>query len=310
MSLTQVPGRDDGFVYEGVQNNPHVGDVLDPVDIVVDDEFVRDYINATGDETYWAFRAATQAKFGVDAAPLTLFDRDIGARLVGISSRFALHAKQGFTFHGPVLPGREYRLTGKMIDVSNKNGIDYFTTRCECVAVEDPSTVLLESDYIRAYRFPNNQYPQGRQGKSARLSDWLQSADALPRESFPNRGAIVEGRTRLLDQARLNLYSGPGSGVHTDNMLARQGGLRGTVGQALMLTQLESELYRDLFGFEFYSRGSMWSSFIAVIPVGVEVRAVCVVDNIDEDGIKLKAAVATTAGDLLSVSRATMRDWP
>lgn len=310
MSLSQVPGNDEGVVYTGVQNNPKIGDKLKPVDILADEEFVRDYVNATGDETFWAFRAGVRARHGVDVSPLTMFDRDIGARLVGISARFGLHAKQSFTFHGPIAPGGKYRLAGEVVDVFEKRGIEYFTTRCYCHPIDAPDTVLLDSLYTRAYKFPQNQYPQNREERRARLSDWLQASGARAREPFPRPGAIVEGRTRLLDQARLNLYSGPGSGAHTDNLLARQGGLKGTVGQALMLTELESELYRDLFGIDFYHKGSMRSSFIATIPVGIEVRAATVVESVGDDGLTLRSAVASTTGDLLSVSTATIRDWP
>jgi hypothetical protein len=310
MTLSQVPGNDEGVVYTGVQNNPTIGDKLKPVDIVADEEFLRDYINATGDETFWAFRASVRARHGIDVSPLTMFDRDIGARLVGISARFGLHARQEFSFHGAVTPGAEYRLAGEVVNVFEKRGIEYFTTRCYCHPIDAPDTILLDSLYTRAYKFPSNQYPQNREDRRSRISDWLQSVGARAREAFPSPGAIVEGRTRLLDQARLNLYSGPGSGAHTDNLLARQGGLRGTVGQALMLTELESELYRDLFGFDFYTRGSMRSSFIATIPVGIEVRAATVVESVTDGKLVLRSAVASTTGDLLSVGTATMRDWP
>lgn len=309
MTLSQVPGNDEGVVYAGVQNNPTIGDKLQPVDIVADEEFVRDYVNATGDETFWAFRASTRARHGIDVSPLTMFDRDIGARLVGISARFGLHAKQEFTFNGPVTPGGAYRLAGEVVNVFEKRGIEYFTTRCYCHPIDEPDNVLLDSLYTRAYKFPQNQYPQSREDRRARLSDWLQASGGRARETFPRPGAIVEGRTRLLDQARLNLYSGPGSGAHTDNLLARQGGLRGTVGQALMLTELESELYRDLFGIDFYRKGAMRSSFIATIPVGVEVRAATVVESVADGVLTLRSAVASTSGDLLSVGTATIRDW-
>jgi N-terminal half of MaoC dehydratase len=310
MTLSQVPGNDEGVTYSGVQNNPKIGDKLEPVDIVADEEFVRDYVNATGDETFWAFRASVRARHGTDVSPLTMFDRDIGARLVGISARFGLHAKQEFNFHGPVTPGGTYRLSGEVVDVFEKRGIEYFTTRCYCHPIDDPEQILLDSRYTRAYKFPSNQYPQGREDRRSRFSDWLQANGARARETFPNPGAIVEGRTRLLDQARLNLYSGPGSGAHTDSQLARQGGLKGTVGQALMLTELESELYRDLFGLDFYTKGSMRSSFIATIPVGVQVRAAAVVDSVTNGEIVLRSAVASTTGDLLSVGTSTIKDWP
>jgi hypothetical protein len=131
----------------------------------------------------------------------------------------------------------------------------------------------------------------------------------LPRASFPSVSSIVEGRTTRLDQARLNLYSGPGSSVHTDNLVARRGGLQGTVAQGLMATELECELYRDLFGLNLFTRGEIKVSYVEPIPCGVDLRAVCVVESVTDAMITLKSAVATTSGDVVSVGTVFVRDW-
>lgn len=307
MSMTMVAGRDDGF-HEGIQNNPVVGAQLPPVDILVDDEYIRDYVNSVGDEGFWAFSARMQAMHSLKLAPTTIFDRDIGARLVGISARFALHAKQEFRFHGPIVPGEVYRLSGEVVDVTNRRGIDYFTTRALCAPLRDPSSVRVESLYTRAYRFPDNQYVK-RERQPIRIGTWLYDNMAMPRNAFPEVGSIVEGRTTLLDQARLNLYSGPGSGVHTDNLVARRGGLNGTVAQGLMATELECELYRDLFGLNLVKGGEVRASYVQPIPCGVELRALCVVESVEDDLITLKSAVATTSGDVVSVGKASIKNW-
>lgn len=308
MGLTMIAGPDD-TVHEGIQNNPVEGAELPAVDVRVDDELVRDYVNAMGDEGYWAFSARVRAKFGAEVAPVTLFDRDIGAKLVGISARFALHAKQSFSFRGLVTPGATYRLTGHVASVTQKRGIDYFAMETSCAPVDQPGEPLLESLYTRAFRFPDNQYNQAEPRSPRRFSGWLASQGAKARELYPNVGAIVEGRARLFDQARLNLYSGPGASVHTDNLVARRGGLNGAVAQGLMATALETELYRDLFGLAFYKRGDVSVSYLAPISCGVSLRSACVVESVTDEEIHLRTAVATTLGDLVSVGTASVRHW-
>jgi hypothetical protein len=303
-----VAGRDDEK-YAGIQNNPAVGAELSAAEIEVDEVAVWEYVNAVGDEDYWAFRAATLARHRLDVAPLTVIDRDISARIVGVPARFGMHAKQEFQFRRPLIVGKSYRLTGRIIDVTSRRGIGYFVSTSECAPVDAPESVAMTSVYTRAYRFPDNQYPTDRKRPPVKLSNWLYESGAQTRAHFPQVGAVVEGRTSLLDQSRLNLYSGPKSDIHTNNMVARRGGLGGTSAQGLMGTELEGELYRQLFGLAFFRRGIISSAYIEPIPSGVSLRAACVVEASDELEIKLRSAVATTTGLVVCVGTASIRHW-
>jgi acyl dehydratase len=306
--MTMVAGRDEGE-HAGIQNNPVLGAILPPIDILADDEAVRDYVNSVGDEQFWAFQARTLAHYGINSVPLTFFDREIGAKLVGISARFALHAKQRFRFRGVVEVGRTYRLTGEVSALTEKRGIDYFTTYSTCCPIDGPDLLLLESWYTRAFRFPDNQYVRNRSREKVSLSRWLFDNQAMPRRRFPEVGSIIEGRTSSMDQAKINLYSGPGSSVHTDNLVARRGGLTGTVGQGLMATELECELYRDLFGLAFFKRGDVEVSYVDPIPSGCSLRATAVVTEVDDSRITLQSAVATTTGEIVSLGRVAVSNW-
>jgi hypothetical protein len=302
-----VAGRDDQD-HPGIQNNPVAGTKLDPIYLSIDDVAVWEYINAIGDEDFWAFQAGVRAHHGIHLAPMTVIDRDISARNVGTPARFGMHAKQEFHFHAPLVVGGSYVITGDMTEVTTRRGIGYFESRSACAPTDDPSKIVMESVYTRAYRFPDNQYPKERRAP-VRLNEWLYENGAEARALFPDRGAIVEGRTLLLDQAQLNLYSGPKSDIHTNNMVARRGGLGATSAQGLMATALESELYRQLFGLSFFRGGSIRSSYIEPILAGVSLRAVCIVEDSSDDVIKLRSAVATTNGVVVALGTAEIRDW-
>lgn len=303
-----VAGRDDQD-HPGIQNNPVAGAELEPREVEVDEVAVWEYVNAVGDEDYWAFRAATLARHRLDVAPLTVIDRDISARIVGVPARFGMHAKQEFHFHRPLIVGTTYRLTGRITEVTQRRGIGYFVSTSECAPVDRPDSVAMTSVYARAYRFPDNQYPRERRRPPVMLNTWLYENGAQTRAPFPQPGAVVEGRTSVLEQARLNLYSGPKSDIHTNNLVARRGGLGGTSAQGLMGTELEGELYRQLFGLAFFRRGSIASSYIEPIPSGVSLRAVCVVESSSAEEIRLRSAVATTKGVVVCVGTAGIRHW-
>ncbi|HWB35532.1 MAG TPA: MaoC family dehydratase N-terminal domain-containing protein [Rugosimonospora sp.] len=297
-----------------VQDEPVVGMPLPESEITIGANDIRMYVNAVGDEAYWAFQARTLARTGDVVPPITLLDRDLTARIVGGPGvGIGFHAKQEFRFHGTPRVGERYRISGEVADVSERRGIGYFTTLTRVSPVDAapgaPGTVLLESLYTRAFRFPRQQYPRGSGAPKLRFGEWLTERTTLTGNPFPQPGAIVEGRTSRMDQGRLSLYSDQDSVLHTDPMMARRRGLSGTVAQALMTTELELELYRDLFGLALYRRGEIRAKYIEPIPVDCSLRAVCVVTGASDELITLSSAVATTTGNVVSLADVTVRHW-
>jgi hypothetical protein len=309
MGVNQTFGLDDGREYEGVQNKPEVGAPLKPVEIDVDDGLVREYVNAVGDGGFWAFQAGVLARHEISVAPMTLFDRDIGAKLVGFNARFAVHAKQSFRFLSPLKVGTTYCLSGEISDVATRREVGYFAASTVCSPVGDPDGVCVKSVYTRAYRFPNNQYAIRRDRQPLKLSQWLYDNRARMDAKFPSVGSAVDSRTAIMDSAHVNLYSGPNSGIHTDERIARRAGFESTVVQGLMATELECELYRDLFGLRFFYGGSVEASYIATIPCNVALTATAVVVRADDEDIEMRTAVAMGNGEVISVSSVHARDW-
>jgi hypothetical protein len=309
MGINQTFGLDDGEEYQGVQNNPEVGAHLTPVSVDIDEGLVREYVNAVGDGTFWGFQARTLANTQLDIAPMTLLDRDIGAKLVGFNARFAVHAKQSFSFRQPLIVGKKYSLSGEISDVTTRRDIGYFSAATVCSPVDDPATVCVESVYTRAYKFPENQYAAQNAREPLKLSKWLYSNGARMTARFPAIGSFVEGRTADIDRAHVNLYSGPHAGIHTDERVARRAGFNSPVVQGLMATELECELYRDLFGLSFFYGGQVNATYIAVIPCNVELTAATVVVRTEPDEIELRTAVAMSNGDVVSISSASARNW-
>ncbi len=307
--MTTSPVVDDDDLIQTIPYNPYVGAQLPNPEILIDDQAVRIYANAVGDEGFAAFQASVVARHGIKVAPPMILDRDLTARHVGGPGRTGFHGKQGFTFNAPMLVGETYRLRGEVTEVLTKRGADYFVTESMCSPLNDPKVDAVKAKYTRAYRFPGNQYPRSAERPKQRLTEWLAQSGALAKASFPAVGTVIEGRTQLYDQAQVNLYSDQDAGIHTDNRMARERGLEGTVVQALMATELTCRVYRDLFGLAFLRRGQVDDIYIEPILCGVSLRSAVVVQSVTDELITLKSAVATTTGLMVAVGTAEVRHW-
>lgn len=293
-----------------VQDDPFVGAPLPETDVAVTGRSVEMYVNAVNDETFWGFQARTLARTGFRVAPLLVLDRDLTARIVGGPGRgIGFHARQEFRFVSPIEVGKTYRITGEVTDVSEKRGIGYFTTRTACAPVGDPDAICVESFYTRAFRFPQQQYPKPTGQPKLRVTDWMVDHGFDAAAVFPAVGSYVEGRTSVLDRAQLALYSDPDAAIHSDPVVSRRRGLRGVVAQALMATELECELYRDMFGLAFYKRATILAKYIDPIPVDVRLRAICIVTAVSDAEITLESAVAASTGEVVTIGTVAVRDW-
>lgn len=293
-----------------VQDDPFVGAPLPQTDVEVTDRSVQMYVNAVNDETFWGFQARVLARTGVKVPPLMVVDRDMTARIVGGPGRgIGFHARQEFRFLSPMEVGKDYRITGEVTEVREKRGIGYFTTRTVCAPVNDPDAICQESLYTRAFRFPQQSYPKATVRAKLTVTDWMREHGFDTGAVFPSVGSFVEGRTSTLDHTRLALYSDPDAAIHSDPVVSRRRGLRTIVAQALMATELECEMYRDVFGLAFYKRGTIVAKYIDPIPVDVQLRAICIVTAVSDEEITLESAVAASTGEVVTIGTVTVRNW-
>jgi hypothetical protein len=218
---------------------PGVGLRLGPTRIATTGQLVRGYLNSTGDQGFAAHAASIKLATGLDIVPPTMLDRDVGAKLVAGTYRggYALHAAQTFRFHRPLERDANYSIEGEIVDVFEKNEIGYFTAEASCLS--EAGEAAFTSSYTRAYLFPGNRNPdrQATRPKPS-LSAYLDLHGADAAAVFPAVGSMLEGTPRQLTRGLMNLYSGPGSNVHTDIGIARRAGNADTIVQGLMATSM------------------------------------------------------------------------
>ena len=284
------------------------GLTLVPQRFLLDRELVDSYILGVGDEGYGAFAAAVAWREGRSIAPLTIFDRYMSTYLVGngaLAGRlppFGVHAKQQWAFHAELLVGHEYELRARVRDVQARRNREYLSIDCDCVDVVEPDRVLVEAVFTRAQSFEGQQYQRTQAGDQPSLAWWLAEVGATG-ASFPSSGAVVEGRSRQITQERLDLFLGPGPNFHTDAALARRLGFPSTVAAGVMATELECELYRELFGLTVFRTAQMEVNYVAPIPQGATLRPVCVVQSADADAVVLRTTVCDDSGVAVTFSR-------
>ncbi len=283
-------------------SEPSVGDRFGPNRIAVTGALIRSYVNNTGDQGFAAHAAAIKLATGLEIAPPTILDRDVGARLVAgaYAGGYALHAKQTIRFERPLERDAEYTIEGELVDVFTKNEIGYFTVEASCLSAAGEPAIT--SSYTRAFRFPGNRNPD-RQSARPRpgLAAYLDQHGADAAAAFPEAGSVLEGAPRRITRSLMNLYSGPGANTHTDASIARRAGNADAIVQGLMATSLECELYREVFGPAWYSGGEISVSFIRPILAESVLTAIAVVGGDGEQRIELRTAVVNQDQELVTV---------
>jgi len=285
---------------------PSVGLRLGPTPIATTGQLIRSYLNSTGDQGFAAHAASIKLATGLDIAPPTMLDRDVGAKLVVGTYRggYALHAKQTFRFHRPLERDADYTIEGEIVDVFEKNEIGYFTAEASCLS--EAGEAAFTSTYTRAYLFPGDRNPERKAARPRpTLSAYLGQHGADATAVFPQVGSVLEGTPRQITRELMNLYSGPGSNAHTDVGVARRAGNADTIVQGLMATSMECELYREVFGSAWYSSGEISVSFIRPILADSVLTTIGVVAGNDEDRIELRTAVFDQLQMLVTVGTAS-----
>ncbi len=237
---------------------PQIGDLFGPRDVILDDTSVRDYVAATGDDTFWTHQERMKSEFGMLICPPTILDRELGTRLAAMryKNTYALHAKQTFAFTQPLVQGSRYVFEGSLSNIYERNGIKYFTI--SATASTPNGDKVIESEYTRAFEFPNARHPSNTK-EPLTLASFLAHAN----ESVANN--VIHGARQVLTQELMNLYSGPGANIHTDRDAATIRGHKQPIVQGLMALSIECRMFRDIYGAAWYTSGRIATRFIRPI---------------------------------------------
>jgi acyl dehydratase len=249
--------------------NVYIGETFGPVELVLDDYFLRSYAYALDD--YSGMEIVDGLAKPVGFVPphmivsdlmqifLTVYDRD---KVVG------LHQKEEVVHYKPVPVGARLVLTGTYIDKYMKRGKGY--TVLESVARDEAGDIVVLQRSTEVMRMPEDV----KVGTGSAQPDRRVSPRELPDERIDRIhagtpvGSALRPMTKEVRQAQMSVFTGAEfhkQGIHTNLDIARQAGLRDCIAQGMMESCWASQYLSALFGETFLSTGRHFSTYLTPI---------------------------------------------
>jgi acyl dehydratase len=254
---------------EPTYENVYIGESFGPVELVLDDYFLRSYAYALDDYSGMEIVDGTLKPVG-HVPPhmivsdlmqifLTVYDRD---KVVG------LHQKEEVVHFKPVPVGARLTLTGTYIDKFMKRGKGY--TVLESVARDEEGNIVILQRSTEVMRIPEGV----KVGTGSAEPDRRVSPRHLPGERIDRIhadttvGSALRPMTKQVRQAQMSVFTGVEfhkQGIHTNLDIARKAGLRDCIAQGMMESCWASQYLRSLFGERFLSTGRHLVTYLAPI---------------------------------------------
>lgn len=249
--------------------NVYIGETFGPVELVLDDFFLRSYAYALDD--YSGMEIVDGMARPVGFVPphmivsdlmqifLTVYDRD---KVVG------LHQKEEVIHYKPVPVGARLILTGTYIDKYMKRGKGY--TVLESVARDDEGDIVILQRSTEVMRIPENvKVGTGSAEPDRRVSPRDLTGERIGRiQADTPVGAALRPMTKQVRQAQMSVFTGiefHKQGIHTNLDIARKAGLRDCIAQGMMESCWASQYLSALFGKGFLSTGRHFSTYLTPI---------------------------------------------
>lgn len=165
-----------------------------------------------------------------------------------------LHGQQDWEFFAPVPIGSKIRSRSTIIDRYSKRGRDWIVNETDLMSAEeaDMGKLLVRGRTYQSF------LPSRDAAGDAFVVDETTAKKKAPRPAFPTAtGADLDSVTRLIDDRRCWMFSGPGKTYHTDREAAKKFGFPNIVVQGMMSTCFVSQVMQDHFGMGWIQGGKM-----------------------------------------------------
>lgn len=249
--------------------NVYIGESFGPVELVLDDFFLRSYAYALDD--YSGMKIVDGIAKPVGYVPphmivsdlmqifLTVYDRD---KVVG------LHQKEEVIHYKPVPVGAKLTLTGTYVDKYMKRGKGY--TVLESIARDDEGDIVILQRSTEVMRIPDGiKVGTGLAEPDRRVTPRELPAERADRITAATPvGTALRALTKQVRQAQMSVFTGiefHKQGIHTNLKIAKQAGLRDCIAQGMMESCWVSQYLASLFGERFLSTGRHFSTYLTPI---------------------------------------------
>lgn len=269
-----------------------VGQQLGPVDLVVDEHYVRRFAFISEDyQPLLSPRVDAQGRryaHAISCIPelLRLYNT-----VYDPNADTGLHQKEEVWITSAALIGENVRLSGKISDKYIKRNKEYIVTESEVRSLADNRLILRHKcietvGYRPATTILGAQTAEAPERRVA--ANWIQNKPCAAAISAADEiGTQVRGAVRRIRQDQMSMFSAAYEfiwNMHTDIRIARREGLNRTLAQALMGTVHISELGARIFGEAWSRTGFIRQAYISPIHPGddLEVRGI-LVDKLTQD---------------------------
>lgn len=295
--------------------NVFIGETFGPVELVLDDFFLRSYAYALDD--YSGMSIADGALQPVGHVPphmivsdlmqifLTVYDRD---KVVG------LHQKEEVIHYKPVSVGAKLTLTGTYVDKYMKRGKGY--TVLESIARDEDGDIVILQRSTEVMRIPEGvQVGTGTAEPERRISPRKLTGQRAARvEADTPVGTALQPLTKQVRQAQMSVFTGAEfhkQGIHTNLGIARAAGLRDCIAQGMMESCWASEYLSKLFGPSFLSTGRHLSTYLSPIYPKDSLTIDGIVSAVGDDGesgrVEVEYWFTNQNGDVTAVGYGSAR---
>lgn len=165
-----------------------------------------------------------------------------------------LHGQQDWELFAPIPIGTKLRTRSTIIDRHSKRGRDWIVNETDlmCAEEEDEGKLLVRGRTYQSF------LPPRKSAEEDFVVDESTARKKSPRPPFPTAtGPDLDSTTKLIDDRRCWMFSGPGKTYHTDRDEAKKLGFPNIVVQGMMSTCFVSQVMQDHFGMGWLQGGRM-----------------------------------------------------
>lgn len=279
-----------------------VGEQLGPIEIVVDDHYVKQFAFAVDDYAPISDGVATGAHAAILVPELL---RLLNTRY-DPNTEVGLHQREEVWIHSLPKVGERVTLVGEFVDKYVKRGKGYIVTDASARSAEDGRLLVRHRSTEVARVEEGVEMGAGSASKPRRAVKGEFPEGVEPaREASPGLapGTPVLGPAKTLHQDQMSVFSNAAAfwrTIHTDPAAAAKAGSEQTIAQGLMEAMYVSELGARFFGAEWARSGWMSVAFLAPVFAGDELRTKAVVaepeSREDPERLELEVWVENGAG--------------
>jgi acyl dehydratase len=247
-----------------------VGEELGPMEVIVDDHYVKQFAFSVDDYTPIHDNKAVAAHAAILAPDLLrLFNTRYDP-----NSELGLHQREELWIHSPVQVGERVKMAGKFVEKYVKRNKGYVVMEASAHSAEDGRLLITSraTEVARAdpgINLGSGSAPSSRRQVKGEMPRGVPPAKQARADLAP--GTPVLGPVKVVHQDQMSVFSNIKAfwrQIHTDPDVARELGSDRTIAQGLMEAMYVSEMATAFFGDAWLRSG--WMSLAFLHPVFAE----------------------------------------